>query len=191
MGSKHRTGCDVEGCGGKHKAGGLCGMHYQRTLRTPTRPRSRPVEERFAEKWVLDPETGCHVWTGAHGDMGHGVFWDGTRYIGAHVYAWRRENGPVPDGKVLDHFRCDNPPCVNPDHVQPATRGENTLRGDNPAAVNARKTHCKYGHEFTPENTRVTTGGRSCRECGRRASREYQGRRRAKVARALAAYEGE
>ena len=36
------------------------------------------------------------------------------------------------------------------------------------------KTHCKHGHEFTPENTYVTKDGRrKCRECGRRACRAY------------------
>lgn len=40
-------------------------------------------------------------------------------------------------------------------------------------------THCSRGHEFTPENTYVFRGGRQCRECNRRRSREYQARRRA------------
>jgi hypothetical protein len=35
-------------------------------------------------------------------------------------------------------------------------------------------THCKYGHEFTPENTYLCSGQRFCRECGRRRSREYK-----------------
>lgn len=44
----------------------------------------------------------------------------------------------------------------------------NVMRSDTPAAVNAAKTHCKHGHEFTPENTRLDRGGyRCCRTCDR------------------------
>jgi hypothetical protein len=88
--------------------------------------------------------------------------------------------GPVPDGLVLDHFACDNPPCVNPSHLRPVTHWENSSRGNSPAAVNARKTHCKNGHEFTPENTGTLHGyGRWCRECDRESSRKRRARRKA------------
>jgi hypothetical protein len=42
---------------------------------------------------------------------------------------------------------------------------ENVLRGIGPSAINKRKTHCKRGHEFNKENTRITKKGRSCRIC--------------------------
>ena len=48
----------------------------------------------------------------------------------------------------------------------------------------ANKTHCKWGHEFTPENTLPQSGGRKgrlCRECQRRHIREYMRRRRSKL----------
>lgn len=49
------------------------------------------------------------------------------------------------------------------------------------AVHNGDKTHCKSGHEFTPENTRIRpTGGRECKECARIANRESMRRRRAK-----------
>lgn len=44
-----------------------------------------------------------------------------------------------------------------------------------------RKTHCKYGHEYTPDNTVITESGRWCRECGRRRSREYMRNKRKKT----------
>lgn len=55
-------------------------------------------------------------------------------------------------------------------------------RGTAPDAVhNGEKTHCKNGHEFIAENTRIRpTGGRECKECARAATRESQRRRRAK-----------
>jgi hypothetical protein len=42
-------------------------------------------------------------------------------------------------------------------------------------------THCKYGHEFTPENTYVAQGRRYCRECVLRRTSEYRARRRQKA----------
>jgi len=46
----------------------------------------------------------------------------------------------------------------------------------------APKTHCKHGHELTPENTYTTPqGGRECRECRRVRVREYLRRKRAEA----------
>lgn len=52
-----------------------------------------------------------------------------------------------------------------------------------PAQHNASKTHCKHGHEYTVENTIFVkaTGARTCRECGRRTSREYQARKKSGI----------
>jgi hypothetical protein len=63
--------------------------------------------------------------------------------------------------------------CVNPEHLEPVTSAVNTRRGRSPSAVNARKTHCVRGHEFTPQNTawKVSTARprprRLCRACRR------------------------
>lgn len=151
-------------------------MHYQRTLRNPKVPRTAPADERFDEKWRLDPETGCHIWWGGKA-VGYGVFWDGERYVKAHRYAYIRKYGPIPDGLHMDHFVCDTRACCNPDHVRPVTPRENSLRGNNGVtAMNAAKTHCKRGHPFDAMNTRIraSDGGRICRAC-----QEYQRRRRA------------
>lgn len=65
--------------------------------------------------------------------------------------------------------RCDNPPCINPDHLFAASQKENGL--DARAKKRywyQRITHCKSGHEFTPENTYIDGRGfRKCRACDR------------------------
>lgn len=53
------------------------------------------------------------------------------------------------------------------------------------AAVNAAKTHCKRGHEFTPENTRMSNGHRSCITC--REIRYVEGKAAKRARRAVAA----
>lgn len=47
------------------------------------------------------------------------------------------------------------------EHRPPVQTGEKVGM----AAINAAKTHCKWGHEFTPENTRIYSGKRACRTC--------------------------
>jgi hypothetical protein len=97
---------------------------------------------------------------------------DGTQPC-AHRAFYEHHVGPIPEGMTLDHL-CRVRQCVNPLHLEPVTRGENVLRGDTLSAHNAAKTHCKRGHEFTPENTRLYAGARWCRACAReRARRLY------------------
>jgi hypothetical protein len=63
---------------------------------------------------------------------------------------------------------------VNPDHLEVVTGAVNNARSNSPSAVNARKTHCNRGHEFTSENTYWASPKkphlrrtRRCRECQR------------------------
>lgn len=64
---------------------------------------------------------GCWTWTGPRNGNGYGTFGPGR----AHRVAWELVNGPIPDGLCVLH-RCDNPPCVRPDHLWVGTRSENT-----------------------------------------------------------------
>lgn len=89
----------------------------------------------------------------------------------AHRVAYVFEHGLIPEGLVIDHL-CRNRLCVNPAHLEVVTQRENVMRGLSPAAIQSAKTHCKHGHEFTPENTRtrkagVRSGHRDCKECER------------------------
>lgn len=71
----------------------------------------------------------------------------------------------LPGMKAL--HRCDNPPCVRPDHLYEGTQEDNERdkleRGHN---VNANKTHCPRNHEYTLANTYTSPKGeRRCRQC--------------------------
>jgi hypothetical protein len=111
------------------------------------------------------PDLGpCWVLTkGLRGD-GYGRLSVDGRYVMTHRFAYELLVGPIPAGLTIDHL-CRNHACANPRHLEPVTRGENCLRGVGSPAANARKTHCKRGHEFTPENTYVHPGRPRHREC--------------------------
>ena len=125
--------------------------------------------ERFSRLAIPQP-SGCIEWIGArHPHGGYGCF--GTKQNGkwglrrAHRIAYMHFVGPIPDGLTIDHL-CRNTACVNPSHLEAVTDRVNVLRGSSPPALNSRKTHCKYGHEFTAENIyRTASNGRKCRTC--------------------------
>lgn len=78
---------------------------------------------------VVDPDSGCWLWTGAIAKNGYAVAGiPGTaRARVAHRQYYEREKGPVPAGLDLDHT-CRRRYCVNPDHLDPVSRSENTRR---------------------------------------------------------------
>lgn len=131
--------------------------------------RLRTLDE-VVSHFAVDEATGCHNWTGPLDAYGYGRASFQAKGHKAHRLAYEAARGPIPEGLEMDHL-CRNRRCINPDHLEPVTRSENLRRGNGPAAQNARKTHCKHGHEFTAENTRQVAKGRRCATCARIARR--------------------
>jgi hypothetical protein len=102
----------------------------------------------------------------------------GRKNTTAHRVVYELLVGPIPEGLDIDHL-CRNRQCMNPAHMEPVTRRVNTLRGETMPAKHAAVTHCPYGHEYTPENTRWYDGHRWCRACGKRRSVEAAERKKA------------
>lgn len=131
-----------------------------------------PVQ--FMKRVEVQPD-GCWRWTGATGGARNHLYGvaNGTT---AHRVAYEFFVGPIPTGMVLDHL-CRNTMCVNPEHLEPVTQRENLERGQGRSRAS---THCKNGHEYTPENTRIVVirgyETRVCRACKRDWARENRKR---------------
>ena len=131
------------------------------------------ANERFDKQWEPEPMSGCWLWVGHVSDRGYARFRvNGTR-VGAHRFSYERWVGPITSGLVVDHL-CNNPSCVNPDHLQAVSQRANVRRGRGTSGVNSRKRECIRGHAFDEDNTYVDPGGgRHCKECRRAAGRRY------------------
>jgi hypothetical protein len=79
---------------------------------------------RFWSKVAIDPTTGCWEWTAYRDRQGYGRFGvDGTNWL-AHRLAWLLTHGTIEPDRVIRHT-CDNPPCINPDHLLVGTQADN------------------------------------------------------------------
>lgn len=175
--------CSVEGCDVVGKATrGMCVKHY-RTWLTHTPPDERgasPRASRRFEDFLEQAPNGCIVWTGLKIRKGYG-FWAGGGVRGlAHRISLDRVT-PCPDPALFACHHCDNPPCVNPDHLYWGTVQDNMRDYVERIGVHNKgvyQTHCKNGHEMTGDNVRIAGRARHriCRTCDNVRSRDRQRR---------------
>lgn len=158
----------------KRQLYGECGCGCGKRLSTPEARYALghapkvPLIDRLMAK-VIVTETGCWEFTGCllkgYGQIGDGVTPRGT--VLTHRASYEYHKGPIEPGLHLDHL-CRNPPCCNPDHLEPVTPRENFLRGvHRNAAAHAAGT-CVEGHDQATEAA-FRPDGRvmHCRACKR------------------------
>jgi hypothetical protein len=88
-------------------------------------------QERFDQKCAPNPETGCVEWTAYCNPHGYGSFFrhKSHQFVFAHRWAYERAHGPIPEGLCVLHH-CDNPRCVNVDHLWLGTKLDNARDRD-------------------------------------------------------------
>lgn len=120
--------------------------------------KSQPISKKLTEFGE------CWEWTGARDYQGYGIV-ENSPWRFSHRMFYHIEHRGLSEKLEIDHL-CRNRSCCNPAHLEAVTHAENTLRGIGPTAINAKKTHCAKGHEFTSDNTIFRNGGgRRCRAC--------------------------
>lgn len=109
----------------------------------------------------FDTPTGCRQWTGytKKDRKGYGY---GMMVVLVHRLAYELAKGPIGDTLHVDHL-CGNRGCINPDHLEAVSAGENQRR----AHLGVLSKACRRGHPWTPESTQRTPTQRYCRTCDR------------------------
>jgi predicted XRE-type DNA-binding protein len=82
------------------------------------------IVSRFLDKIEIDDQTGCWNWTAGKWGKGYGQFSVSGRPMSAHRFSYQHFVGEIPDGLDVLHS-CDNPGCVNPEHLWLGTNEDN------------------------------------------------------------------
>lgn len=179
--------CSFDGCSKPQIARKLCSGHHKQaslgkplvSLNSRNRPYGTPprivVVEMPCSAWGIENgiTTPCHIWKGRRRKRYPSVRFNGG-IVKVSRYIWETTHGPIPDLRLVDHM-CREPSCCNINHLRLVTHQVNSTENvvGHPWQLGKAKTHCPRGHAYTLDNTYVSkTGGRSCKECTKRRSRE-------------------
>lgn len=140
---------------------------------------AKPLKERLLNRIAIS-DTGCWLWVGYLDKYGYGSLGvprciaGKVKNVRAHRLSYELFKGPLLQGKYIDHL-CKQRACINPDHLELVTPGENVMRSTKTfQAINAAKTHCKNGHPLSGQNLYLMRlGHRSCRTCRSTAYTKY------------------
>lgn len=102
--------------------------------------RGQPLSVRLSARCVKDESSDCILWFGTKNNKGYGRITYEKKQISVHRVSYELANGPIPDGKFVLHS-CDNPLCVNPNHLSLGDQKENMRQASDRGRVKVPK--CK------------------------------------------------
>jgi hypothetical protein len=86
--------------------------------------------EKFMQLVYPEPNTGCWLWAGRHDSNGYGRGHFKNRTVQlAHRWSYIIAKGPITNNLCVLH-KCDNPACVNPDHLYLGDQKQNNSDRD-------------------------------------------------------------
>lgn len=176
--------CSIDECDRDIVVKGMCRKHYNnlRVYGHAVAIRDMPPRARIELVGWDVTDSGCWEWKGARNHHNYGII-EAARYglksARVHRVYYTEVTGECIDGLELMH-KCDNPPCMNPDHLEPGTHAQNMRdMTDKGRHWMHGRTECPNGHDLTAPGAQkiVTQKGRSpyptCVECARARSRRY------------------
>lgn len=148
--------CSVPGCIKPSRKRTWCGAHYTRwrvygdvggaTIKTHP-PRGLDHYELMLHNGWDFTDTGCWEYKGPRFAQ---VKAQGTNPLLGHRVSYEHHHGPIPEGMMVRH-KCDNPPCVNPNHLEVGTHQDNMNDRDERGRTARGDRHWKRKH-LAPTN---------------------------------------
>ncbi len=125
--------CSTDNCTNKARSRGLCSKHYLKSWRKSSLPNIKmkytttAASIRFDKFFKKPNDVLCWEWIGAKTKHGYGTFYvEKNKPVLAHRFSYELYKGKIKQGYVICHS-CDNPSCVNPNHLWEGTISDNNL----------------------------------------------------------------
>lgn len=146
------TICNIGGCVGSVVARGWCRRHYSLWWYNgdPNKHMRATGNVEARLRWHGWDETprGCWEFRGPKHRQGYGRIKINNTAELVHRLAYEAWVGPIPEGLIVRH-KCDNPPCINPEHLETGTHKDNSDDKIERGRQAARSGEDHYGAKLT------------------------------------------